>query len=244
MTASISGSAVSARSASTSASVAYTASAGRFLVLLASRESANQYYTAVTDDGGNTWVNQTAAPTSGTAGRRVEIWTCTTTSSLTTITATFSGTSGAFIGVYDIAGQNGVDSVGSDFRTNSAAPTPVTVTPAESTDLVIGMVMGNGSGTQTYTVSSGWTMLTPATGSVSGGYAAAYMVNPPAGAAVGPTWTFSTSAGSGMAVIALKSSSVTPGFTVSIWDGTNEQPASISFWDGTNEVSASVDSIT
>lgn len=248
MTASISGSAVGAKSTTSPATVSYTAAAGRFLVLLASREAATSYFTGVTDNGGNTWTLQTAAPTSGGTGRRIEIWTCFTTASLTSVAAAFAGTSPAYIGVYDVVGQDGVDAAASTAQQNPGTGVITSpgqaVTPTTSEDLVISMIMENGSGTQTYAVSSGWTMLTPSTGSVAGGYGAAYIQNPAAGVPVAPTWTVATNAGYSVGSIAIKSSAETPGYAITVWDGSDELPASIAgVWNGASLVPGTIDQI-
>lgn len=216
--------------------VSYAGVAGRLYALALSRSSATDPFTTVTDNAGNTWVRRDWAPKTGTAGRRIEIWTCVPTAGFATITVAFTGTGIAYATLVEIRGQTGVvNAVAADFRASSAAPAALNITPTVADTLAIAACQANPNTVAQMTPSAGWTSLAtnPA------GPALVYRINPPAGTPVGVTWTFASAAGSGHGIIAFEMDPAGPpvGPTVTVWDGTTEKPAAIEgVWNGSTVV--------
>lgn len=214
---------------------------GRLYVVFATRNTATDAYTGVTDSGGNTWTRLNFAPSSGSVGRRIEQWYCVPTSTFTSITLAFTGTGQAQASMYEITGQAAsfLDTNNADFRASSTAPTAVTTTPSEANTLVIAAVQANSNTAAQCTPSAGWTSL----GTASAGPAVVYQANPASGVALGVSWTFVTAAGSGHSIGAYKMApAVAP--TATVWDGATEVPVvSVAVWDGATEVPASLDSV-
>lgn len=218
----------------TPAVVTHTTTAGSLLVAMCSRTASSDFFTGVTDTAGNTWTLAAAAPSSGSVGRRVELWYCANARSITSLSVAFAGTSQAAVTLHEFAGvatTNALDTAFAKFQSSSLAPTAANVTPSTANSLVIGMLRANASGAQTYTLTStGWTSNNVAMGE---NHAVAYILNPTVGVATGPTWTLALSAGSGSVTAAFKAA---PTATVKTWDGTQWVNANastpIGYWNG------------
>ncbi|MBQ1047845.1 hypothetical protein KBX50_05150 [Micromonospora sp. C51] len=183
--------------------VTHSGVADRLYLLVISRSTATDPYTTVTDSAGNSWTRQTYAPTSGSVGRRIEMWTCIPATPFATVSAAFTGAATAYASLYEITGHHPstpIDQVASDFRSASTTPTAVQVTPSGAGRLVVSACQANNNTIAQMTPSAGWIVL----GSHSGGPAVAYQVDPPAGSPLGVSWTFANSVGSGHAIAALQ----------------------------------------
>lgn len=183
--------------------IAHTGVVGRLYLLVLARSSAGDPFTTVTADAGGTWTRDTWAPTSGSVGRRIEMWRLIPSASFSTISIGFSGPGTAYASLYEITGHsaaNPIDQVASDFRASSTTPAPVQVTPSGSGRLLVAAVAASPNTDAQVTVSSGWTRLPTHTG----GPSVAYLLDPPASVAAGPTWTLASAAGSGHAIAAIR----------------------------------------
>lgn len=223
--------------------VTYTGVVGRLYALFLSRASAADPFTTVTDSASNTWTRQTYAPTSGTTGRRIELWTLVPGTSFTSISVAFTGTGTAQATLVEITGHDTtfINQVTSDFRASSTAPTPVlTVTPTVANTLIVCAVQANNNTNAQITSSAGWTRLNTHTN----GPAIAYKANATNGVADGTTWTFTTAVGSGHVVVAFAPSAAA-GLTVYVWNGTSEVAATVEgVWNGTTVTPATLDVIS
>jgi hypothetical protein len=231
-------------SAASGANLSVTGAAtgsGHLLVLCVASNAAGTTFGAVTDDAGNTWTPE-AASGSSTQGRATRIYFCANANPVTSVTCVVAGSaSNTFAGLYEFAGAdltNPEDATVGTFQPGTNNPAPVSLTASQSTDLIVAMIMANNNTSAQCTTTADWTRLT------ANGFAAVYKTNPAAGTVAGPSWTLVNAVGSGQSMSAYLAGNTAPSFSVSVWDGTTEQPASISFWNGTTEVSASVDSIT
>lgn len=223
--------------------VSYASTSGNLLVALCSRTSATDYFTGVTDSAGNTWTLAAAAPTSGSVGRRVELWYCANAASITSLSATYNNNATpAAVTVHEFSGAetaNVLDAAFAKFQSSTTTPTAAEVTPTQADDLVIGMIRANAGGAQTYTLtSSGWTTISVP---MAEHHAIAYRIGPPAGVATGPVWTLSTTAGSGSATAAFKVAAIPPPTgTVKFWNGSSwvlaNSAAPIKYWNGSTWV--------
>lgn len=219
--------------------VSYAGVAGRLYALALARSSAVDPFTTVTDDAGNTWTRRDWAPKSGTAGRRIEIWTCVPAAGFATITVAFTGTGIAYATLVEMRGHTGVvNAVAADFRASSAAPAVLNITPTVADTLVLAACQGNPNTVAQMTPSAGWIDLA----TNNAGPDLVYRINPPAGTPVGVTWTFASAAGSGHGIIAFEMDPAAPpvGPTVTVWNGATEQPATLEgVWNGTTIVPVS-----
>jgi len=182
--------------------IAHDGVVGRLYMLVLARSSAADPFTAVTDDAGNTWSMQTYAPTSGTVGRRIELWTCQPPAAFAAVSVEFTGAGTAYASLYEITGHNAgspIDQVTSDFRSSSTTPAAVQVTPSGSGRLAVAAVAASPNTDEQITPSAGWTKLPTHTG----GPTVVYQVDPPAEVALGVSWTFASAAGSGHAIAAI-----------------------------------------
>ncbi|GGM14377.1 hypothetical protein [Micromonospora yangpuensis] len=182
--------------------ITYAGVAGRLYVLVLARSTATDQYTGVTA-GANTWTLRTAAPSSGSVGRRIEVWTCQATATFSSVVAAMSGGGIGYASLYEITGHNPsapVDSaaVTSGIRSASLTPEAYLVTPSGPGRLVLAAVQANNNTTDQITPSAGWTTLP----SASGGPKVVYRLDAPV-EAQGPAWTLANSVGSGHALVAL-----------------------------------------
>jgi len=215
-------------------------------VVVLSRATAADPFTAVTDNVGNTWERITYAPVSGTVGRRIEMWQCELASPFSTITISFTGSGQAQATLVEISGHatdgDPVDAFNAGFSSGTTTPPSITVTPSVSGALVLGALQANSNTDSQITASSGWTRLS----TNSQGPSLAYRVDTTEGVAVGVSWTQTASVGSGQAIIAVLPGEDGPppeGLTVTVWNGSSEVPAVIEgVWNGTSVVA--VDSIS
>lgn len=169
-------------------------------VLFVSRDAANDDVTGVTDDGSNTWTEQADAGGGGT-GRRIQVWTLIPGSAFTEVYVAFTGSSAAYASMYKVTGYDPADLVdvaSAVTRSSSTTPAALEVTASQAGNIAIAAVHANPNTIGSITPSAGWTDLT----TNNGGPDVVYMVDPPL-SANGVSWTFSTSAGSGHAIIVL-----------------------------------------
>lgn len=222
--------------------VSYGSGVGLLYVLIASRDSAADPYTTVTDDVGNTWTRQTFAPTSGTVGRRIEMWTCVPTTAFSTITLAFTGAISAQATLLEVIGFTTpfLDQINSGVRAATLTPAPFTITPTVNDALVIGAVQANSNTDAQITNNSGWTRLA----THGKGPSIVYQTGIPSGAAIGVTWTFALSAGSGHVIASFVPAAGPTEPTVTVWNGTIEVSAAIEgVWNGTTIVPATTDAV-
>lgn len=208
---------------------------GRLYLYVLTRAGATDPIATVTDIGGNTWTRITAAPASGSTGRRVELWICEPVAAFTSVTATFSGATVVYGTLYEITGHRAgdvVDAVASAAHANSTAPAAVPVTPTETGTLVVAAVQANSNTTDQITPSAGWTTLA----SNTSGTKVVYRLDAASGVATSVSWTLAVGQGSGTAIVAFNQAS-TPGITVKVWNGFAEVDAVIEgVWNGSTVV--------
>lgn len=229
--------------ATSPATVTRTTTAGNLLVALCSRASATDTFTNITDTAGNTWTSAVVAPTSGTTGRRVEIWYCANASAITSLSAAFTGTGGAAVTLHEFSGVAAVSALDAAFgkvQSSTTTPTAAQVTPTQADDLVIGMIRANTGGAQVYTLTSG--DYTAINVPIAEHHGVAYQIGPAASVATGPTWTLGSTAGSGSATVAFKVAATPPPTgAVKYWNGNAwvdaNAGAPVKIWDGSTWVS-------
>ena len=219
-----------------------TTTTGSLLVALLSRSSATDAFTGVTDTAGNTWQQAVFAPTSGTVGRRVEIWYCQNATSVTSVSAAFSATQTAAITLHEFAGVATSGALVTSFakvQSSSTTPTAAQVTPTDANDLVIGHIRANTGVAQTYTLTaSGYTTISVP---IAEHHGIAYRIGGTPNVATGPTWTLGSASGSGSATAVFKAAPTTPTDTnVKYWNGTQwveAKPAHpVKYWNGSTWV--------
>lgn len=185
--------------------VTYAGVAGRLYSLFLSRAVANEFFSTVTDTGGNTWTKREDTPDSGTVGRRLEIWDCVPVSSFTSITAAFAGTGqaqGTLVEIRGFESSGFLDTSFSIFRAASTTPAAASLTPSIADTLVLSAIQANSNlHTTQVSVPAGWTDLV---GYNSAGPKIVYQINPPAGVALGAAFVLNTSTGSGLGTIGYK----------------------------------------
>lgn len=216
------------------------------LLLLISRDgtSTTDITTGIADSAGGTWTQVAAAPSSGTVGRRVEMWSRSGSAAITTVTITYTGTQPMHAALLNISGATGLGTTpaapAATFQAATLTPTPPSLTTTSASMLTIAMCQANGN-TQAQTVpAAGWTR--GATGASGPAWASRNDLG--SGVAASCQWTLTTSVGSGQAVVAYTAAAQT-GPTVTVWNGTTEVAvASITVWNGTSEVAASVGQVT
>src|SRR5690606_2156648 len=133
-------------SSSSPLTITHTSQPGALYVLIAAAASATAAITDVTDDGGNAWVRQAYAPTSGSAGRRIELWLCQPAALFDEVVISHDGTAQVYATLIEITGHDAtdpVDAVAADIRTATTAPAPVTVTPSRAGTLTLAAIMAN-----------------------------------------------------------------------------------------------------
>lgn len=215
---------------------------GTLYVLVVSRNGATDTTTAVTDSAGNTWNLVHFAPASGSTGRHIEHWYCVPVSAFTSVTITFSGTSGTQALPLVVTGQatsSLVNAQNSGFSAATTTPAEMQLTPTVTGCLEISSIQANTNNHSTQVSAEvGWTKLS----TQSAGPAVAYRVNSGSGSADGCTWTLTTSVGSGSSIVAYAPGAST-GPAVTVWNGTSEVHGAVTFWNGTSEVAATVSSV-
>jgi hypothetical protein len=220
-----------------------TNTAGQDLIAIFSRNSATDFYTSVTDNTGGTWTMLQVIPTSGTVGRRIEMWVRYGAPTITSVIAAFAGTQSAQ-GVIIQAGnlksgaQTGQNA--SVVRAASVTPAELQITPSMNGMLAIAAVQWNANVVSGINAEAGWTKGT----SHNNGPAWAWRTNLPAGVADGCSWTAGSSVGSGHVIATfVPADDVVPeGPTVTVWNGTSEVAVgSVTLWNGTSEVPVNVD---
>lgn len=182
-------------------SLTHAGATDRLYVLVLARSSAADPFTTVIDNASNTWTRITYAPTSGSVGRRIEMWTCQPTIAFASVSVGFSGAGTAYASLYEITGHHAtpLDQAASDHRSSTTTPAAVEVTPSGTGRLVIAGVACAPNTLAQITASPGWTALP----SHDGGPAVVYQTDPAASAPLGVSWTLATSAGSGHAIAAI-----------------------------------------
>lgn len=221
-------------SATSPRTINYSGTTNRLYVVALSRSTAADPFTTVTDNVGNTWTRGTFAPTSGSVGRRIELWYCIPTDAFSTITIAFTGAGQAQATLIEINGHDTppVDAINSGFSSASTTPTPVTITPSAAGTLVLAAIQANSNTDGQITTNAGWTRLS----TNNQGPALAYRTDAPSGAAIGVTWTLTASVGSGQAIMSVLPGAGGPppdGPTLMVWNGTAEVSATIEgVWNG------------
>lgn len=183
--------------------VAHAGAVGRLYLLVLARSSAADPYTTVTDNAGNTWTRQAFAPTTGSVGRRIELWTCQPASSFATVSAAFTGAGTAYASLYEVTGHNvasPIDQVAANHRAAATSPAPVEVTPSVPATLAVAAIAASPNTLAQTTPSGGWTVLP----SHNGGPAVVYQTDPDDGTPLGVSWTLATSSGSGHVIATIK----------------------------------------
>lgn len=183
-------------------SLTHAGATDRLYVLILARSSAADPFTTVTDNASNTWTRITYAPTSGTVGRRIEMWTCQPTTVFASVSVGFTGAGTAYASLYEITGHHTttpLDQAASDHRSFTTAPAAVEIIPSGTGRLVIAAITSAPNNLAQITSSPGWTALP----SNNGGPAVVYQTDPAASAPLGVSWTLATSAGSGHAIAAI-----------------------------------------
>ena len=181
--------------------ITHSSEADTAYVLFLSRSAANDVFTDVTDDGSNTWNQQAFAPSGGGVGRRIEVWTLIPSSPFTEVTMEFTGGGTAYASMYKLTGYDPADLVDvadAEIRSSSTTPAALEVTSTQAGNIAIAAIQANPNTIGSITPSAGWTDLT----TNDGGPDVVYMVDPPL-SANGVSWTLSSAAGSGHAIIVL-----------------------------------------
>lgn len=215
------------------------------LLLLISRDgtTVTDITTGVADSAGGTWTQVAAAPSSGTTGRRVEMWSRPGSAAITSVTVTYTGANPIHAALINITGATGIGTGSAapvaTFQAASLTPTPPSLTTTSASMLTIAMCQANSNTQAQHSPAAGWAR--GATG--ASGPAWAWRNDLASGAAASCQWTLTVSAGSGQAVAAYTAAAQTgPGVTV--WNGTAEVAvASVTKWNGTVEIAASVEQV-
>lgn len=163
---------------------------GRFLIL-GSRSGNGIVLTSISDSSGNTWVKLNNTPA---VLNVCSVWYCTVTNALTTsstITCTFSGaTSNNNIAVWAFDGitrPTTTNQIANNTTTTSISV--ASVSPSQYGSLMFSVGVSN-IVPNTFSVSSGWTLLPITTSSIF--LCAAYAI-PNSMASLATTWTFGSS---------------------------------------------------
>jgi hypothetical protein len=136
-----------------------------------------------------------------------------------------------------------INAQAADFRASSTTPAPVNITPTLSDTLLIAGIQWNSNNHVTVVTgpTPGFTRLV----TQADGPAAAYLINPTSGVAIGGTWTLTggVAQGSGHTIVAYNMLA-SAGLLVSVWDGATEiTGCTVSVWDGAVETAASVEQV-
>lgn len=180
-----------------------TASTEGDLLLIFTRDSANQYSTGVTDSAGGTWTMLSASPTSGTVGRRIELWVKIDSPPITSVSIAFASSSTAHAVLIKLEGVTNNIPTGpyaTTFQSSTTTPTELTLSLPRDNMLVISAFQSNSNTQANHFSEGGWTRgTTSATGP-----AWAWRNDLSAGTN-GCTWTVASAQGSGTAIIAFRS---------------------------------------
>lgn len=221
-----------------------TASVSGDLVLIVTKDGAGtlEIVTGVTDSAGGTWTLRASAPSSGTVGRRVEVWTKLASAAITSVSVAYTGSATPHGALVQLSGLDAApfDTAAATFQSTSTAPTELTITPAVANELLISVCQGNSNTQVNHFSEAGWTRGT--TG--ANGPAWAWRNDQPAGVATGCAWTLTTAQGTGQAIIAFKPNTTPAAPTVTVWNGTSEVAATVTLWDGTTETAVTVEQVT
>ena len=222
-----------------------TGSTSGELLLLVSRDgtSTTDVTTGVTDSASGTWTQVAAAPSSGTVGRRVEMWTRSGSPAITTVTITYTGTQPMHAALLNIGGSTGIGSSTAapvaTFQSASTTPTSPSLTTTSASMLAISMCQANSNTQAQHVPGAGWTRGTTSTS----GPAWAWRNDLANATSAACQWTLTTSVGSGQAIAAYTAAAPTTP-TVTVWNGTAEASvASVTVWNGTTEIAASVEQV-
>lgn len=190
--------------------------------------------TAVTDNGGNVWTRVTTEIT-GTVGRQMEWWITTATATFTSVSVAFTGPSFLTGTIVGVTGSSGVVNAQlANFRAASTTPAAVQITPTIANTLVLAAVMANGNSQAQISTAGPYTELA---GGITAGPQIVWLLNPAASVATGPAYTFTTSVGSGHAILALEEAAAPPsGSKISKWNGSARTLAKVSKWNGSARV--------
>lgn len=172
-----------------------TITAGNLLVLILSRNAANETFTGVTDDGGNAWVLGAAAPSSGTTGRRIEIWHCAAALAATQVQAAMAAGTTGYATLLEWTPGQFVAAAAAVAASATAPPAVALPTAVPRGGLIIGAVMANPNTVAATTVEGGWARVPRLP---NGGHSVAFLTHRDPGE--GPAWTLAAAAGSGQAV--------------------------------------------
>lgn len=227
----------------TATSLVLTGSTSGDLLLIVTKDGAGatEVVTAVTDSAGGTWTLRASAPSSGSVGRRVELWTCLGSGAITSVTVSATGSATMHGALIQLGGLDAspYDTAAATFQGSSTAPTELTITPATANELILSTCQGNSNAQASHFSEAGWNRGT--TG--ANGPAWAWRNDQPSGVATGCAWTLTTAQGTGQAIIAFKPGApATP--TVTVWNGTAEVAGTVSIWDGTTETAVTVEQVT
>lgn len=178
--------------------ISHTSEAGHLYVLVLARSSAADPFDGVSDDGGNTWDMWAYAPTSGSVGRRIELWTCQPDSPFQAITIALSGSGTAYATLLDVTGHDPDDpiddsEVAAVHRASSSSPTGPEVTPAVPGCAAIAAIACAPNTTAQITPPAGWQALQTHVG----GPMIVYQVDPEVGTPLSASWQLASAAGSG-----------------------------------------------
>lgn len=176
-----------------------TASTSGDLLLIFTRDAANQYSTGVTDSAGGTWTMLSASPTSGTVGRRVELWVKMDSPAITSVSIAFASSStahAALIKLNDIDPDAPQGPYATTFQASTTTPTELTAALSENNMLVISTFQSNSNTQANHLSETDWTRGTTS----STGPAWAWR-NDLGIVTSGCTWTTTVAQGSGTGII-------------------------------------------
>lgn len=229
----------------TSSPLALSGSTSGELLLLLSRDGAStsDISTGVTDSAGGTWTQVAAAPSTGTVGRRVEMWSRSGSAAITSVSVAYTGTQPIRGVLLNITGATALGSGGAapvaTFQSASTTPTPPSLTTTSANMLTISMCHANSNSQAQHTQAAGWTRGTTS----SLGPAWAWRNDLASGVAASCQWTMASSVGSGQAIAAYTAAAAA-GPTATVWNGTAEVAVGgVTVWNGTAEVAASLEQV-
>lgn len=193
-----------ASSSNATSPITLTASASGDLLLLFTKDGAGttEVVTSVTDSISGTWTLVSAAPSSGSTGRRVEIWTKMNSAPITSVTVSFTGTATAHIALIKLEGVTHSGATGpaaTTFQTATTTPTELKITLPQANMLTISVFQCNSNTQAQHVQESGWTKGTTS----STGPAWAWR-NDLGAVNDGCAWTVTSSFQSGTGIIAFR----------------------------------------
>lgn len=179
------------------------------LLLIFTKDGAGtaEIATSVTDTAGGSWTRLSFAPTTGTVGRRVELWTKFGSAAITAVSVAFTGTTAAhasLIKLNNVSTTFGQGPYATSFQAATTTPTELTVALPEPNMLVISALQANSNTQAQHVQETGWTKGTTSTA----GPAWAWR-NDLGAVTDGCKWTTTASQGVGSAIIAFRSAPAT-----------------------------------